>query len=240
LTSCVGDPSPTPACPRHRAPCACEHSGDDYRRRDDFVPARQSGYNRGSGRRLPSPRRRRRRHAERRQVRRRPRYARPRRRASPPGRRSSTTRSTGRRIHRSGTYTLGEGPQITQRNGRVEVFIPANATPYGPYGQISGAYEARCEFPADFDAQVDFELLHWTAGNGVSAKPTASVRGRFYPNGVFPQIFRRSLGNEEHYGSYVVTDSLNVITDDRQGRAGCGSPAAATCSLRITGSASGG
>ena len=114
---------------------------------------------------------------------------------------------------------LGEGPQVAQRNGRVEMFLPASATPYGTYRQIAGQYEVRCKFPGDFDAQVDFDLVQWPPGNGVSATLSATIeKGKVAPYDIYPQIFRRSLGDQEHYQSAVILDESVVPTEDRQGR----------------------
>ncbi len=117
-------------------------------------------------------------------------------------------------------FTQGGGPEATQRNGRVEVSIPGNATPSDNYGQISGNYESRCSLPGDFDAEVDYDLLQWPRGDGVAAQLVARIGPRpGAPRYIFPQISRRSLvGGEDQYQSYLFVGDVQFASDDRQGR----------------------
>jgi hypothetical protein len=116
-------------------------------------------------------------------------------------------------------FTQGGGPKALQRNGRVEISIPANATPSSNEGQISGNYDLNCLFPGDFDAQIDFELIQWPRANGVYASLVARVGPRpFTPRYIFPQISRRSIPDNEEYQSYLDVSNVSVPSNDSQGR----------------------
>ena len=116
-------------------------------------------------------------------------------------------------------FTQGGGPTALQRNGRVEISIPADATPSDNAGQISGNFDVKCLFPDDFDAQVDYELLQWPRANGVNVSLVARVGPQhFTPRYLFPQISRRSLPDGEQYQSYLWVADTSVPSDDQKGR----------------------
>lgn len=113
------------------------------------------------------------------------------------------------------SYTAGQGPTVSQQNGRVEIFLPGDAVPYGQYAQIMGGYQTVCRFPSDFDARLDYELLDWPVDDYVNVQLAAYMSN---PTS-FPQVIRQSIGGSEVYvGAYPPSLHRGIRTSDRSGR----------------------
>ena len=70
--------------------------------------------------------------------------------------------------------TTGTGTAISETGGSVRVSIDGDATPGPPPNYIAAHFGLQCSMPGDYDIQVDYTLLDWPAGNGVSAGLTMS------------------------------------------------------------------
>ncbi len=105
----------------------------------------------------------------------------------------------------------GTGGFVDEANGRVEFSLTADAAPStGPFPAISVRYGFNCLLNADFDAQVDYELLDWPAANGAMVQIHA-----FYADGT---VGRQSQDWGESYGSFVPPGSFNAVpTLDQSG-----------------------
>jgi Tol biopolymer transport system component len=116
-----------------------------------------------------------------------------------------------RDVNHWGLLHDGTGGFVNEANGRVEFsFAPDAAPSMGPFPAISVRYDFTCLLNADFDAQVDFELLDWPAANGATVQFHA-----FYADGT---VARQSQDWGESYGAFFPPSSFNVVaTDDQSG-----------------------
>jgi len=104
----------------------------------------------------------------------------------------------------------GTSVEIRPTGGRLVVSIGPDAVPGGPYDVIDGHYGTQCSFPGDFDARVDFELLDWPAGAGVSVGLWA-----FFANAAVVRQASRQWG--ELYAAWVVPANGSTSLPDRSG-----------------------
>jgi hypothetical protein len=63
-------------------------------------------------------------------------------------------------------WRAGTGVRSSEQNDRLEFSLAADAVP-DANGDLSRHYGTICTFLDDFDAQVDFRLVDWPAGDGV-------------------------------------------------------------------------
>jgi hypothetical protein len=68
-------------------------------------------------------------------------------------------------------WTNGEGPTLAEVNNRLEMTIPATST-----GNLGVFLSANFDIKGDFDEQVDFNLLSFPAGNGISFTMSGPVQ----------------------------------------------------------------
>jgi DNA-binding SARP family transcriptional activator len=73
--------------------------------------------------------------------------------------------------------TLGTGVDIVQRNGRLEMTMPADTTPDPHWNAMDGYYQTSCTFTGDFDARIDYTLVDWPADNGTVVGLSVSFPG---------------------------------------------------------------
>jgi DNA-binding SARP family transcriptional activator len=115
--------------------------------------------------------------------------------------------------YRDGTIwhqiVTGTSVDIRPQDGRLVVSIGADATPGGPYDVIDGHYGTQCSFPGDFDARIDFDLLDWPDGGGVSAGLWA-----FFAD---TAVVRQSGKWGDQYAAWVVPANGGTSLPDRSG-----------------------
>ncbi len=110
------------------------------------------------------------------------------------------------------SFTTGSGTEVSERNGRLEMSIAADATPGGDYNLISGWVGSQCHFAGDFDARVSFELLQWPPASGVSVQLAA-----FFPTAGNASVERES-GSREQYSAWIPPHATNIPSNDQKGR----------------------
>src|SRR3990172_3794107 len=117
-----------------------------------------------------------------------------------------------RNVDRWAVLHDGTGGYENETNGRVELTIMRDATPStGQYPQINVRYEFACVLNGDFDAQVDYELLDWPAGNGAFVHLNAGYIGA--------NVSRQSQSWGGSYGAAVAPDKWAVApTADTSGK----------------------
>jgi len=104
----------------------------------------------------------------------------------------------------------GTGGTIGQSGGRLVVSIGADAVAGGQYNVIEAHYGTQCTFTGDFDARIDFTLLDWPSGNGVSAGFWA-----FFADAA---IVRHSTASEgETYGAWAIPVNDSTSLADTSG-----------------------
>jgi DNA-binding SARP family transcriptional activator len=105
---------------------------------------------------------------------------------------------------------FGTGWDMTERNGRLEFSFSPKSAPGPPYGNFGGLVGTQCKFPGDFDARVDFALVDWPAGNGI----TVILNAFLGPTNIGWQSWRRSSAQwGEAYGSYTGTSASVALND---------------------------
>ena len=104
----------------------------------------------------------------------------------------------------------GTSVDIRPSGGQLVVSIGADAVPGGPYDVIEGHYGTQCSFPGDFDARVDFELLDWPDGGGVSVGLWA-----FFANAAVVRKNTTRWG--DLYAGWVVPSNGDTSLPDRRG-----------------------
>jgi DNA-binding SARP family transcriptional activator len=109
----------------------------------------------------------------------------------------------------------GTGSDVGQSNGRLVWNFPSSATPGGAYNDVGGLYGTQCRFPGDFDARVDYTLVQWPAGNGV----TTVLWAFFGPKNYGTLVTRSSSPQSgEQYTSYLSpTTGAGAVTADLAG-----------------------
>jgi hypothetical protein len=116
--------------------------------------------------------------------------------------------------YRDGTIwhqvVTGTNVQIGPAGGRLVVSIGGDAVPGGPYDVIDGHYGTQCSFPADFDARLDFELVDWPDGAGVSVGLWA-----FFANAAV--VRQNGSGSGDAYSAWVVPVNGTTSLPDRSG-----------------------
>ena len=103
------------------------------------------------------------------------------------------------------------GAVFDQRSGRLEITVLADAQPDPAWNQVGGHYGTRCQYTADFDASVDFELLTWPARSGVYAGLNAIFADSAVVRQSSPQW-------GDQYASWVGRANGAIPLEDRQGR----------------------
>jgi hypothetical protein len=104
----------------------------------------------------------------------------------------------------------GTGGFVQWTNGRLEMTIAADGAPAPGSGSNIGAHVgANCLLGGDFDAQVDYTLLTWPAGDSVNVGMTA-----FFTNG---NIDRTTNAFGEFYNSFLDPVFASVPTLDQSG-----------------------
>jgi TolB protein len=116
-----------------------------------------------------------------------------------------------RDVNHWGLLHDGTGGFVNETNGRVEFSLAPDAAPSsGPFPAISVRYDFKCLLNADFDAQVDYELLDWPAANGATLQLHA-----FYADGT---VARQSQDWGDSYGAFFPPSSFNAVpTLDQSG-----------------------
>jgi dipeptidyl aminopeptidase/acylaminoacyl peptidase len=106
----------------------------------------------------------------------------------------------------------GTGGFVQWANGRLEFTIAADGAPApdtGSGSNIGAHVGANCLLNGDFDAQVDYQLLTWPAGDSVNVGITA-----FFTNGV---IDRTTNAFGDFYNSSLDPVFQSVPTEDQSG-----------------------
>jgi DNA-binding SARP family transcriptional activator len=133
-----------------------------------------------------------------------PTAAAPQNRPAQPGRQAASSR----RLYRLADDFSGEGRDpriweqvvtgtqvdIGQQDGWLVVSIGAGSVAGGPYDVIDGHFGTQCKIARDFDARVDYVLLDWPEGNGVSVALAAYDVG---------EVARASSGGDELYSGWI-------------------------------------
>jgi DNA-binding SARP family transcriptional activator len=105
---------------------------------------------------------------------------------------------------------FGTGWDMTEQNGRLEFSFSPKSAPGPPNGNFGGLVGTQCKFPGDFDARVDFTLVDWPAGNGI----TVTLNAFLGPTNIGWQSWRRSSAQwGEAYGSYTGTSASVALND---------------------------
>jgi DNA-binding SARP family transcriptional activator len=111
----------------------------------------------------------------------------------------------------------GKGVHTVEQNGRLEFSVDADVVTESDYDGVDQHYGTQCRLIGDFDARVQFFLLAWPGGNGMSI-----TLGVWYPppNEAFWSISRqgqRAADGGESYFSQVVTHHGYIQTADLTG-----------------------
>lgn len=102
------------------------------------------------------------------------------------------------------------GPTVAEANGRLEITIPADTV-----DDVFAALYLKYIMNGDFDQQVDFDLLTWPAGNGVSIGLGSSFLFNVYRKSYSPA----EGGPKEEYLISCLGGTLNNIpTTDTSGK----------------------
>ena len=104
----------------------------------------------------------------------------------------------------------GTGVDIGPTGGQLVISIGADAVPGGQYDVIEGHYGTQCSFPGDFDARVDYELLNWPDGGGVTIGLWA-----FFANAAI--VRQNSSRWGDIYSAWVVPANGSTSLPDRSG-----------------------
>jgi DNA-binding SARP family transcriptional activator len=109
----------------------------------------------------------------------------------------------------------GSGWTLSEHDGHLEFAFPSGSTPGGQWDNYGGHVGTVCEFPGDFDAQVNFSLPQWPTGNDV----VVSLWIFFKPNNVGWETFRQSSAQwGDKYGGYIgANHGGSVSLDDTSG-----------------------
>jgi DNA-binding SARP family transcriptional activator len=109
----------------------------------------------------------------------------------------------------------GSGWTLSEHDGHLEFAFPPGSTPGGQWDNYGGHVGTVCEFPSDFDAQVNFTLPQWPTGNDV----VVSLWIFFKPNNVGWETFRQSSAQwGDKYGGYIgANHGGSVSLDDTSG-----------------------
>jgi DNA-binding SARP family transcriptional activator len=94
----------------------------------------------------------------------------------------------------------GTGVSVSEENGRLAFSVGEDVMLDPPYG-VDQHYGTKCLLVGDFDATVDYELVEWPAGDGVSVTFGVYLPP---PNESFVAIERRgasTAGGSESYGA---------------------------------------
>jgi DNA-binding SARP family transcriptional activator len=94
----------------------------------------------------------------------------------------------------------GTGDSVSEENGRLAFSVGEDVKVDPPYG-VDQRYGTKCLLVGDFDATVDYELVDWPAGDGVSVTFGVYLPP---PNESFVAIERRgasTAGGSESYGA---------------------------------------
>jgi hypothetical protein len=94
----------------------------------------------------------------------------------------------------------GTGDSVSEENGRLAFSVGEDVMLDPPYG-VDQHYGTKCLLVGDFDATVDYELVDWPAGDGVSVTFGVYLPP---PNESFIAIERRgasAAGGSESYGA---------------------------------------
>ena len=100
----------------------------------------------------------------------------------------------------------GAGTDLSEHDGRLEVTVPPSSTPGGAFNHIGGHVGTQCKFPGNFDARVDFNLVNWPPGNGL----TVTLWSFLGPNNLPWQTWRASHGADQ--GGEQVGSSIGAAT----------------------------
>ena len=111
-------------------------------------------------------------------------------------------------------YQMGEGTgwTMTQHDGRLEFSFQPGTTSDPHDGVYGGHVGTQCSFPGDFDARVDYTLVHWPASNGVGLSLTAFLG----PKPIGWSASRTAIGADQYQG-YVAGRYEQAYTQDLRG-----------------------
>lgn len=106
-------------------------------------------------------------------------------------------------------FSYGQGkPYTIQRNGKLEVNIPARSA-----GPVFGAgYTSLCKLRGDFDVKVDYELINFPAANGVRVGITSGNIASKAKWGMGAETMRISRGASDG-GSFSEAYITNINQD---------------------------
>lgn len=107
-------------------------------------------------------------------------------------------------------WTYGEGPTLAEVNNRLEMTIPATST-----GNLSVYLWANFDIKGDFDEQVDFNLLNFPAGNGMSL--TLSGPEQFHIGRTSWQV-QPGVWRQVYYVWRLGSTGASVETTDTSGK----------------------
>ena len=96
-----------------------------------------------------------------------------------------------------------------EREGKLEFAFAADAHAEAAGQWFGGDYESVCRYRGNFDLRVDYELLEWPAGNGMSLQLTISHESGFFV------LARQSHDWGEQYNSWTRDGNLMPTTDVR-------------------------
>ncbi len=103
------------------------------------------------------------------------------------------------------------GGAFDQSNGRLEITLLADAQPDPAWDQVGGHYGTRCQFPGDFDASAEFELITWPSGAGAYAGLSA-----FFADSAVVRQSSAQWG--DRYASWVNGAHGGIPLEDKQGK----------------------
>jgi hypothetical protein len=110
----------------------------------------------------------------------------------------------------------GTGWTLTQGGGNLDFAFPAGTAPGGQYDNYGGHVGTLCNFPGNFDAQVDFKLVQWPAANGISVNLWAFYEPNNYG---WAGLWRSSSAQwgEQYGGALTSTPGGGVSLNDTSG-----------------------
>ena len=108
--------------------------------------------------------------------------------------------------------TNGTGVSMAERDGHFQVDFTAEAQLGGRFNMLSGDLGTYCQFPGDFDARVDYELLAWPPHSGVNVVLVAWLTAEQ----IYPQLARKADPADE-YASWIQPHFTSIRTFDPKG-----------------------
>lgn len=118
------------------------------------------------------------------------------------------------------TSIRGSGPKLMQKNGRLEVTLPADSKDDPARGGFDAGYVSAGVLRGDFDIQVDYTLLECPKENGTRVGLSASFGSVERSSSGTVHEYPESLTNiyAANFGASTITARNYTGTEDRSGK----------------------